>query len=255
MNQHLCKNCKHVFEGNFCSNCGQKSHTVRLNWHFVKDELQYTFLHINKGLLYTAKQLFTRPGDTVREFIEGKRVQHYKPILLVFVLAGLNGLLTHYLNVDKIFKLIDKNPSKKVPFTPAEVFEWVTTHYALIELLLIPLISLCSWLAFKKWGYNYIENIIINCFASGQRMIFGILVFPILFLLNNSDYLLIAQSILGLPVYALTIWLYIDLYKNKDLGERILRILLFGFNLVVAMILIMIPVVLGIVYYFLKIKH
>ena len=93
MHHNLCKNCEHTHEGNFCSSCGQKTNTKTLDWHYILDELKYTFLHINGGLLYTSKQLLTRPGDMTREFIEGKRVKHYKPILLVFVLSGIAAFL------------------------------------------------------------------------------------------------------------------------------------------------------------------
>ena len=37
--------------------------------------------------MYSGKQLFTRPGHAIREFIEGKRIKHLKPISLVIVLA------------------------------------------------------------------------------------------------------------------------------------------------------------------------
>lgn len=247
MHQELCKNCNHVYKGNYCSNCGQKTNTVRLNWHFVKEEIQYTFLHINKGLLYTAKQLFTRPGKTVSDYIDGKRVQHYKPILLVFVLAGLNGLLTHYLNLGRVMQFSNTGTDKKMAFDPVKFFDWITSHYALIELIFLPIVAFSSWLAFKKWGFNYIENIIINCFASGQRLLYGIATFPILYLFKDTKYFLILSSIIGFPVYLLTIWLFIDLYNynNKNLGSIILRFLLFGvilFTVFVAIIFIAIIV-------------
>ena len=166
MQPNLCKNCEHVFQGNFCSNCGQKTNTVRLDWHYIQDELKYTFLHINKGFLYTAKQLFIRPGDTVREFIEGKRVQHYKPILMLFVLAGLNGLLMHFLPVeDFIYKPTPDTDVAKQQKIGTEIYDFLTKNYALFELLILPIYAFCSWLAFKKFGYNFIENIIINCFG------------------------------------------------------------------------------------------
>ena len=234
MQPHLCKNCEHVFQGNFCSNCGQKTNTVRLNWHYIQDELKYTFLHINKGLLFTVKQLLTRPGNSVREFIEGKRVQHYKPILLVFVLAGLNGLLSHYFHFEKMFTKLEElsasqQQQKKLPFNQADIYTWIVDHYAIFELGLLPIISLCSWLAFKKWGYNYVENIIINSYASGARLAVSILLFPLIYIARNNDFFLILTSISGFLSVGITIWLYIQLYKNHELGKVILRILLFGF--------------------------
>jgi len=253
MQTKLCKNCHNIHENNFCSHCGQKTNTVRLNWHYVKDELEYTFLHINKGLLYTAKHLFTNPGETIRGYIDGKRVQHYKPILLVFVLAGLTGLLTHYLGIEKLVPTTTEQTAKmKAGFTLGkESLDWMLTHYAIIELGLIPIISLCSYFAFKKWGYNYIENIIINCFASGQRLLFGIAIFPIEYLLSSSKYFMIIASILSFPTYLLTIWTYYKIYDKKEIGDFILRFLLFGFLIVGVFIL---AIILGIIAAFLLTK-
>lgn len=231
MQSAVCKNCESTAEGNYCSNCGQKKHTVRLDWNYLQEEIKYTFLHINKGLLYTAKQLLSRPGPAVKEFIDGKRVQHYKPILFLFVLAGLSGLLTHYLGVNKLFERLAQNQAnKKMPFTPQDIYDAITNNYPLFELGLLPLISLCSWLAFRKWGYNYVENIVINSFASGLRLLITIMMFPLQFLLkDNFSAFMVVTTISGLLTMSSTIWLYIGLYKGRDLGYVILRIMLMAF--------------------------
>jgi len=136
--------------------------------------------------------------------------------------------------------------NKKIGFDPVKFFDWIATHYALIELTFLPIVSFCSWLAFKKWGFNYIENIIINCFASGQRLLFGIATFPILYLFNDSKYFFVVSSILSFPVYLLTVWLFVDLYNynNKDVGSIILRMLLLGVIFVIILILL---ILLGII--------
>ena len=231
----LCKNCEHTFQGNFCNHCGQKSKTTRLNWGYLKDEIEYTFLHINKGFLYSIKQIITRPGDTAREFIEGKRVHHYKPILMVFVLAGLNGFLTSFLKIDKEILSVAKVSSKNKEFQEnfLKMYEWIFSHYALIELAFIPFLSLFSWIAFKKYGYNYIENIIINSFASSQRLIFGVITFPLMYF-ANPKYVMSISSILYIPILGLTTWFYLQLYKDKVIGNVILRLILFGFLMFIA---------------------
>lgn len=239
----LCKNCEHVFQGNYCSNCGQKTNTVRLNWHYIQDEIKYTVLHVNKGLLYTIKQLFTRPGHTVREFLEGKRVQHYKPILLLFVLAGINGLLFHFFPAEEF--ILNNNPTnqlsatKQVEFTK-KYMDWLSKNYTLFELILLPIYAFCSWLAFKKYGYNYIENIIINCFATSQRLMIGIALFPIQYFMVGTPYFFVFSFLTVVPSIGYTAWLIIQLYKNQDLGWVILRMLLFVFNIFLCFILLMI---------------
>jgi hypothetical protein len=168
----------------------------------------------------------TRPGETVREYLEGKRVKHYKPILLVFVLAGLNGLLSQKIDY-KAF--MPKNDVKNIVATEMpKIMNWIFSHYALVELALLPIFSLCSWLAFKKYGYNYVENIIINCFASAQRLLIGLITIPLMYLIDPK-YLLTFSSLISIPVYGVTIWLYLQLYKKHEIGNVILRLLLFGF--------------------------
>ncbi len=246
MLENLCKNCENSFDGKFCSNCGQKTNTKRLDWNYLKDEAKYTFLHLNNGLLYTIKQLFVRPGETINEFIAGKRIQHYKPILLVFVLAGLNGLLSINLYKD-VFTSKNANTSEFNSIN-ASVSTWFIEHYAVFEIGLLPIISLCSYVAFKKWGYNYIENIIINCFAAGQRLVFGIVITPFLYLLDTK-YILIISTIATLPIYGLTLWTYYSIYKDKNSGDVILRILLFGFLIILFLfILIVLGVLLAVLF-------
>lgn len=233
MQQHICKNCEHVFEGNFCNHCGQKSKTERLNFHYLQDEIKYTFLHINKGLLYSVKQLIVRPGDTVREFLEGKRVSHYKPILLLVVLAGISGLLAHYfLDFSEIYKnsqaIVVNTDGQKVDFTK-KIMDWIMEHYSLYEIIQLPLVSLASYLAFKKYGYNYIENIIINSFAASQRLIYGLLIFPLEYFAIKFNFFAL-YSILSLVfIILISIWFYIKLFKDKVIGDVIVRLLLFGF--------------------------
>lgn len=245
MHHNHCKNCEHTFEGNFCSNCGQKTNTKRLDWNYIFDELKYTFLHINGGLLFTCKQLLTRPGDMVKEFIEGKRIKHYKPILLVFVLAGISTLLMHYNGDLLVFEKMSVS-DKKSAFSPKDFIEFFTKYNTYIQLASIPIISFCTWLAFKKWGYNYIENSIINSFVIAQLLLIGILSTPIKYLLIGSDYYLLVNTLIGIGAYGFSIWLYLKLYKDKDLGAIILRMLLTGvISFIIFVVVIILVVVIG----------
>lgn len=231
----ICKNCDATAEGNYCSNCGQKKNTVRLDWSYLQEEVKYTFLHINKGLLYTAKQLLKRPGAAVRDFIDGKRVHHYKPVLFLFVTAGLYGLLSHYLGMEELMKQatagFQKNPySKTQQEFMSAFYNLMMNHYAIFELSILPIASFCSWLAFRKWGYNYVENIVINSFASGLRLLLYIIAFPLQFLAKDSfAMMLLLNGFLGIFTLGSTIWLYLGLYKGRDLGFVILRIALMAF--------------------------
>lgn len=240
MENQLCKNCSSPYHHNFCSNCGQKVKTVRLDWHYIKDEANYTLLHFNKGLLYTIKELFTRPGETIREFIEGKRIKHYKPLLLVFVLAGISGFLSLKLDMITLMSSYNaQNLNGKVMEEYNKVMHTMFSHYAFMEILALPVVSFASWLAFKKWGYNYIENIIINCFATGQRLVFSIFCI-VIYLIIPKDYIMKVAVLNSIATFGLTIWTYASLYKDKEPGAIILRILLFLFLMLLFFLIILI---------------
>ncbi|PJE42209.1 MAG: hypothetical protein CUR32_05255 [Flavobacterium sp.] len=232
MENILCKNCQTTTSGNFCSNCGQKTKTLRLDWQYIKDEVKYTILHVNKGFFFTLKELYTRPGDTINEFIQGKRINHYKPILLLFVLAGISGFLSLQVDMNALMQGYNSQTlNSKAMMEYNKAMTWMFSHYALFEILALPIVSFLSWLSFKKWGYNYIENIIINCFAGGQRLVFSIISI-LLYLVVPKEALVKFSSITAIMTFGLTVWTYASLYKDKPRTALILRILLFLFLLI-----------------------
>ncbi len=241
-----CKNCQFEFEGKFCNNCGQKAKTERLDWKYVSDEAKYTFLHFNGGFAHTAKQLFTRPGDSIREFIEGRRVGHYKPLLFLFVLAGIYGVLMHYID----FSAMPKPMSGDTPEAQriaAEINEkitsWMVNHYSIVELIQLPIYAFCSWIAFRKWGYNFIEHLILNSFASSQRIIVNIVLVPLLIFASYfSKNIIWLVSFVGFGSFGFTIWTIATFFRGRDSGQLILRMLLFC---VVMVAVIMLAVAIG----------
>lgn len=250
MENQLCKNCNNPYNSNYCSNCGQKTKTLKLDWHYIKDEIKYTLLHVNKGFFYTIKELYTRPGETIKDFIEGKRINHYKPILLVFVLAGINSVLVLKLDFEIVMKSYNTQNglSEKAMQEYMAAIHWFFGHYALMEILALPIVSYVSWLSFKKWGYNYIENIIINCFASGQRLIFSIFCL-LLYLIIPKEAVAKVSLFTGIITFGLTIWTYATLYKDKEGSALVFRILLFLFLLFLAgLILLIIFSILFVIY-------
>jgi hypothetical protein len=95
-----CLNCHEPLKGEFCSHCGQPADTHRINIHFLWHDLQHGFMHADKGILFTTIELFTRPGHSIRAFLGGKRVIHFKPISMVLILAGIYGFLSHFFQIN-----------------------------------------------------------------------------------------------------------------------------------------------------------
>lgn len=90
----ICKNCGTEFSGNYCNNCGQKAKVGRLTFRSVIDNWAYGLTNCDTGILYTCKELFTRSGHMVADYIRGKRVIYFQPFPMLFITAGLYGLIS-----------------------------------------------------------------------------------------------------------------------------------------------------------------
>jgi hypothetical protein len=143
-----CKNCNQTFKGHYCNNCGQSADTHKINGHFLWHDIQHGLLHFDNGIPYSIKQLFIRPGHSIREFIEGKRVRHFKPLSLVAVLAALYGFLYHYFHID----LFRNSTDAEIDF--ADINEWMATHFSWIIIATIPIYTIGTFVVFRKQGYN-----------------------------------------------------------------------------------------------------
>lgn len=104
-----CLNCGTRIAGKFCSNCGQKAsvHKYFLK-HFIQHGLIHGIWHVDSGIIFTIKELFTRPGHSIREFIFGKRVGYFSFVTLLLIIFGVSHFLGEYAQV----KLSDLTPEK-----------------------------------------------------------------------------------------------------------------------------------------------
>jgi len=242
-----CQNCNTELQGKYCSNCGQSADTHRINIHYLWHDIQHGLLHFDKGILFTTKELFTRPGHSIREFLEGKRVKHFKPISLVLVLAGIYGLLFHFFKIDMFANYVVISGSGEKVNHLNEVIgkssDWIAQHYSILALLQIPIFTIGTYLCFRKGGYNFVEHLIINTFLVGQRLILHIITFPLYYFSSGMPMLTKTDRIINLIGYALAIWTLIQLFKNQR--KRILKTI---FSLLISLLIIFLLLIGGVIY-------
>lgn len=211
----ICKNCGYTFSGNYCNNCGQAANLPELSLHYVWHEIQHGIFHFDNGIFYTIKQLLTRPGHTAREFINGKRIHHFKPISLVVVLATFYGILFHFfINSISEFKL--ETTAENTLSVYENLNRWYLDHFAYISLILTLIATVTSFYIFKKQGYNFVEHLILNAFYVSLILVVMLLIFPLLYFfaaseqLNLMSYLLAIQNI----DFILMCWCYIQFFNK-----------------------------------------
>jgi len=207
-----CKNCNSTVELNYCQNCGQKTHTGRINFRYWVHELQHSIFHVDRGIFYTIKELAIRPGYTIKEYLEGKRVRHFKPFAFIVITATIYAFISNHLDMkpnETTMALGDEIAEKSVIISNI-LYEWVYSHYSLYLLFCIPFFSLGSFIMFRKYKYNYFEHLTLNTYLTGGQMIIYLLLLPLNYFFSMGTYLVI--SLLISSIYM--IWSYIQFFYS-----------------------------------------
>lgn len=178
-NQHLLLNQK------FCHECGQRTDTHRINFHYFLHELPHNIFHVDGGIIFTLKELFTRPGHTIREYLDGKRQPHFKPVMLVLIMGSVCALIQYMLKDKSQAKIADQKIfqgnlkgsglSKYVDFEGLfsyfkQIVEWLSSHFAFTVLLMLPIAAFGFFLGFRKYKLNYPEWLVVMLFLAGQSL-------------------------------------------------------------------------------------
>ncbi|KIO78928.1 hypothetical protein TH53_00790 [Pedobacter lusitanus] len=153
-------------QGNFCCNCGLPVQIKRVDRHYVLHEIWH-ILHFEKGILYTIKELISRPGQNIKEFITENRSRLVKPILFIIVTSLI------YTVINNLFHLDDRYVSFNGPEKSAMtlIFNWIHHHYGYGNIIMGIFIAFWLKLFFRKYEYNFFELLILLCFVLGMGML------------------------------------------------------------------------------------
>ena len=190
----VCANCDRAIDGpeqKYCPNCGQRTPVSRIDWHFLVHEVPHSIFHVDGGILYTLAQLLTRPGHTIREYVQGQRIRHFKPLLLIVILGAVVTLIAQTISghaglfpVDAMTltsggaeSLKPGTPEARVVGNFRSTLGWMNEHLAITLIALLPFYAIAMRMAFRKFRaeYTYPEWLVMSCFLTAQAMvIYGI---------------------------------------------------------------------------------
>lgn len=218
----ICKNCSNEYQGNFCNSCGQSSKQKRIDAKYLFVDIPNSILQINHGFFFTIKEMFLRPGDSIREFLEGKRKKHYKPIAFLFLTSVLYVLVSRTSGNDTFIDdfMVGIKSGGDAGLSKTAFLSWISHNQSYGQLMLLPFFALASYLAFKRSGYNYFEHFVLNAYITGQQM-FIYLLFALV--PNKGNFL---ESIPYLITFIFNILVFVNFFNAKKTGSAVGLILL-----------------------------
>lgn len=181
MTHPACTQCGRPVDGEsqrYCPQCGQPTPPPRIDWHFLGHELEHSILHMDRGLLFTLRELMLRPGRLLRDYLAGRRLGHAKPLLLIMVMAAavtLGMRAVQWLHPDANATLMGSAPAPGADegmAASAAMAGWMQRNYALLTLLLLPLQAGCFRLLFGRgYGLNYPEWLVVVALLTVQAFV------------------------------------------------------------------------------------
>ena len=260
-----CLNCGTCFRGKYCPWCGQQASTGRLNWRTLIDQVTYSITNIESGIGRTMKDLFSRPGHMMRDFIAGKRVIYFKPFSMLVVLGGiyviLSTFLKHTLGIDGAGVTVEIGDDiaqelfeDRSGFTSAIflMLENAFSNPVFWSLLMIPFFALTTRWVFRKEGarnYNYVEFLYVCAYMACQRFVIDILFLPYE-LLGSGDETFSYSFFVVLGYIGLTAWDFKQFFRIKwvKLIRKSIRLFIEAFVLafLVLLVILILIILIGI---------
>jgi len=213
----ICLNCEAVVPGHFCGHCGQEAHTHRFTLGHFLHEVPHTILHVDKGLFYTAKEMTLRPAATLRHFLAGQRIRHYKPVAYVLLMAGLSTFLFAVLHL----RTYNANDPSLGP-AGRQMQEYISTasgkqlNWFMVGAL--PLTSLLVWALLRRARFNYAECLVINAYLTGTVTLLTLPFFiPYSFFNGTAQMVWVGFCSMGV-MFAYQTWAYAGLLAPTGLS-------------------------------------
>ncbi len=150
----------------------------RLTLNEIKNEI-CSHLYLEKGLLFTFWNMLKSPAHTLNIYLYENRRKVQNPFRYLIIAVAFATFITLSNPAFQNFLADTQNANKGsyeeleqgIGLPLWETFEQAqdiyTSYQNLVVLLAIPFISLFTYLVFKKKGFNYAENMAINCLIFG----------------------------------------------------------------------------------------
>ncbi|MEA5401775.1 DUF3667 domain-containing protein [Arcicella sp. DC2W] len=204
-----CKNCNTEINSKFCPDCGQPTSLKRIDGHYIIHEIEHV-LHFERGILYTVRELITKPGQNIRKYLSENRSRLVKPVIFIILTSLIYTLISHFFHIEE--EVINFQVTENSAI--GAILKWMQAHYGYTSIVAGIFIAIWLKVLFKKYGYNFFELLIMLCFVQGISMlIFAIFAFA----QGLLHYKLL--NIAGIIGVTYIVWAIGNFYEAKKIGN------------------------------------
>ena len=221
--KRTCLSCEAESEGNFCNACGERLIPKRIAFGTLLADLFSNMITLELPFPRTMAALVTRPGKFIRQYIEGRRKNYYRPIQF-FLLS----LTLYYLS---LFYFSDPMAALEDPLTGIgageldnekiaqikEINDLAKEYSRSLVVMQIPIQALFFWLFFRRTKFNYWEFFTLTLYGRGTALYLNTL----LVLLQTVVPLAVSSIVggfAGIGIFVYQIWVIRQFSQDGSAG-------------------------------------
>jgi len=165
----VCQYCSHPVRHTYCENCGRKTKAERFTFHYILlHDFIHGVFHLDKGYFYTLKELITRPGHSIREYVQGKnRGKHFNHFTFFIIALSLGHFARHFAHF-QVEELFSTHVSREVIPQSNQLIE---TLGKLVAFLIVPITALINFCMFREAKQNFTEHLILAIYKASVSLL------------------------------------------------------------------------------------
>jgi hypothetical protein len=144
-----CQNCNSEGDHQYCPNCGEVLTAHRISLPHLLHEVAHTFIHFEKGFLFTLRELALRPGKMQKRYLEGVRLHYQKPFPLFAISTTVCALL--------LYLIYHHGPNQNDQY-------FYKHYYFIVQAFMLPCYGLITFVLFKDRDLYYAEALVLNVY-------------------------------------------------------------------------------------------
>lgn len=177
---HKCLNCGGKLSSKYCPNCGQERVTGRFMAGTIISQAAGEIFKWDNLFLRTFKQLLTRPGHFVKDYLNGKRKPYVKSFSFFMYFLTINIFVFHWLSgkyISLVVNSINQAAADSVQASLDKVRD-IIQAYKNYMYFLLPFIYAFSLKVFlkKRTGINYAESLVFSLYCYAMFLFFNTII-------------------------------------------------------------------------------
>lgn len=187
-------------------------------------------VNLERGLLYSIRELLLRPGRSIREYLFEDRTKLTKPFKLLILIVSvatfltlqitpkegqtnfIEGIESGYFQANEKDKAALDATKKEYRTFLINVTNSIKKYLNLLFMLNIPIMSIATFFIFKQSKFYFAEHLVINSYVYSVLTLMYIATIPIIAIIGQTT--LYALILVGL-IYTYNTWVYHKVFGGK----------------------------------------